>query len=602
MGDVRYLSHDVSRADHADGSILLRSKLPLGPVARCTTDWLDHWAVRTPAAVFLAERSGNGWREVSYAETRDRVRDIAGGLMARGLTATTPILILSGNSIDHGLLALAAQYVGVPYVPVAEQYALIPDARGQLDYVARLVRPAMVFAEDGAAYGDALSRDVFDGVETVVSRNAPPGATTFDSLRGDEVGLGAANATVGPDTVAKILMTSGSTSNPKGVLTTHRMMCTNQAQLAQVLPFLRDRPPRIVDWLPWNHVFGGSHNFNLMLSNGGALYIDDGKPAPHLAARTIENQRLMTGTLAFNVPVGFAQIRDAMRDDADLRRRYFEDLDMLFYAGASLPQDVWADLEAMAREVRGDMPLFTSSWGLTETAPAALIQHEPTTRSGIIGVPVPGLDVKLVPDEGDRFEVRLKGPTIFEGYINDPQKTAAAFDDEGFFITGDAVAFVEPGNDAMGMRFAGRLAEEFKLSSGTWVRAAGLRLDLLVALAGLAQDVILTGADREEVGVLIVPTPPLREGATERDGTLAVSLTDEIAKRLRDFNAGKGGAARVMRAMVLAQPPSMAEGEITAKGNINFRKLLDRRAALVDRLYQGQDSAIILPRAQTTDR
>jgi len=593
MTETLYRRHSVTRQDLPGGAILLTSNVPLGPVPDRATDWLHHWAEKTPGAVFLAERSGSGWREVTYAEALDQVRAIAASLLDRGMTAATPVLIISGNGVDHALLTLGAQYVGVPVVPVAEQYALIPDARKQLDYVAGLVRPGMVFAADGGPYGAALDLPCFDGLTKVASVNVSEGVTPFSALLAGQGDVSAANAAVGPDTVAKILMTSGSTSAPKGVLTTHRMMCTNQAQLAATLPFVAERPPRIVDWLPWNHVFGGSHNVNMMLANGGALYIDDGKPSPQLAPRTIENQRLMTGTIAFNVPVGFAQIRDAMREDADLRRRYFENLDMLFYAGASLPQDVWADLEDMAREVRGEMPLFTSSWGLTETAPAAIIQHEPTTRSGIVGVPVPGLEVKLIPDDENRFEVRLRGPTITPGYFEDPDKTDAAFDEEGFFITGDAMAYVEPGNDAMGLRFDGRMAEEFKLLSGTWVRAATLRLDLLIALRGLAMDVILTGADRNEVGVMIVPAPSLREAASEDEGVLIVDGT-EILSRLKTQNEGKGSSARVTRALVLAEPPSIAEGEITAKGNINFRKILSRRAAIVDRLYDDTDGGTLL--------
>ena len=597
MTPDRYRKHSVSLETRADGSLLLRSTWALGAVARRTTDWLDTWAERTPDAVLIAERSGAGWREVRYAEAQQRVAAIAAGLLDRGLGPDRPIMILSGNGVDHALLTLAAQAVGVPTVPVAEQYALIPGAQGQLDYIARLVRPAMVFAADGGAYGRALALPCFEGAIKVASVNVPDGATPFADLLRAHGDTSAARAAVGPDTVAKILMTSGSTSSPKGVLTTHRMMCTNQAQLQIALPFLTARAPRIVDWLPWNHVFGGSHNFNMMLANGGAIYVDDGKPLPHLAARTIENQRLTTGTIAFNVPIGFAQIRDAMKTDAALRRAYFQDLDMLFYAGASLPQDVWADLESMAREVRGDMPLFTSSWGLTETAPACLIQHEPTDRSGIIGVPVAGMTVKLIPDDDNRYAVRVMGPTVTPGYFEAPDKTAEAFDDEGYFDTGDAMAFVDPANPAMGMRFDGRIAEDFKLMSGTWVRAANLRLDLLGALKGLAADLILTGADRMELGVMIVPTPSLQAGATEADGALIVDAT-ELAARLSQAGAGHGSASRIARAVVLSEPPSIAEGEITAKGNLNFRKILQRRAALLSRLYDDADPATILIKGQ----
>lgn len=581
----RYRAHKVTRQQRPDGSVLITSDWPLGPVARGSTDWLHRWAAETPDAVFIAERSGPGWRTLSYAETLEQVRAIAAGLLDRGLTAATPILIISGNGINHGLLSLAAQYVGIPTVPVAEQYGLIPAAHGQLDYAAALVRPGMVYAAD-ARFDAALDLPCFQGLTRLTDTN-------FDDLLRGTGDVSAANDRVGPDTVAKILMTSGSTSAPKGVLTTQRMMCTNQAQLQTTLPFLTTHPPRIVDWLPWNHVFGGSHNFNMMLANGGALYIDDGKPTPALAARTIENLRLMTGTIAFNVPVGFAIVRDAMKEDAELRRRYFQDLDMLFYAGASLPQDVWTDLEDMAREVRGDMPLFTSSWGLTETAPACLIQHEPTTMSGIIGVPVPEVSVKLIPDDEGRAEVRVKGPSITPGYFEAPEKTAEAFDDEGYFTTGDAVRFLDPARPELGFRFDGRIAEEFKLLTGTWVRAASLRLDLLATLKGIAGDLVVTGADRAQIGVMIVPVQSLRDGAQEADGALVSPLAEEIADRLRAVS-GSGSSTRIARAMILSEPPSIADGEITAKGNLNFRKILTRRAALLDRLYDDADPATIL--------
>ncbi len=580
-----YRRHKVTVDRRNDGSIIVQSDWPLGDIAIRTTDWLDRWATETPTAVFLAERSGNGWRELSYSEAAAAARAIAAALVDRGLTPESPIMIISGNGINHALLTLGAQYVGIPAVPVAEQYGLIPAAHGQLAHVADLTRPGMVFASDGAAFADALALPCFDGVAKVTD-------DTFDDLLRGTGDIALLASQVGPDTLAKILMTSGSTSAPKGVLTTHRMMCTNQAQLQVALPFLTTHAPRIVDWLPWNHVFGSSHNFNMMLANGGALYIDDGKPTPQLAARTIENLRLVTGTLAFNVPVGFAQVRDAMKTDPDLRRRYFENLDMLFYAGASLPQDVWSDLEDMARDVRGNMPLFTSSWGLTETAPACLIQHEPTTRSGIIGVPVAGVSVKLVPDDEGRAEVRVKGPTITPGYYRDSARTAEAFDDEGYFLTGDAVRFLDDAQPDLGFRFDGRIAEEFKLLTGTWVRAASLRLEVLAALKGLAADVCLTGADRAEIGVFVIPAASLRATATESDGALIVDAGDEIAKRLAGVGAG-GSSTRITRALVLSEPPSIAEGEITAKGNLNFRKLLSRRAALVDRLYDDTDPATL---------
>jgi feruloyl-CoA synthase len=594
----KYRPHKVKREDRADGTILLTSGYEMSGVVETTADWVHRWAADAPERCFLAERSGAGWREVSYAETLAQVRAVAAALVARGMGPETPILIISGNGVDHGILTLAAQYVGVPTVPVAEQYSLIPGAQTQLQYVLGLIDPKMVYAVDGDKFGGSLAMPEMAGRELVVSQNVPQGMTEFaDLLKGDaSADVDAARAKVGPDSVVKILMTSGSTSAPKGVMTTQRMMCANQTMIADALPFLRTHPPIIVDWLPWNHVFGGSHNFNMMLANGGSLYIDEGKPVPALIGKSIENNRMVSATMAFNVPVGFAMMRDAMRDDAALRESYFRNLDMLFYAGASLPQDVWRDLSEMALDVRGDVPLMNSSWGLTETAPATLIQHEPTDRSGIVGVPMTGVTIKLIPESDDRFEVRAKGPNIMPGYFKNPEKTAEAFDDEGFFCTGDAMAFVDPDDMNLGLRFDGRISEDFKLMSGTWVRAATLRLELLQEFKGVAQDIVVTGADRNEVGVMIVPPPDLaaKFDATDDAGALVSdSLRDKIVEILQArADTGVGSAARVVRALVLAEPPSMADGEITAKGNLNFRKILTRRAALLERLYSGDDAAV----------
>lgn len=600
MTETRYRDHSVRREDRADGAILLRSGYEMSAPAETSRDWLHRWAQERPEQVFLAERSGPGWREVPYAEALGQVRALAGALLARGMGPGTPLLIISGNGVDHGLLSLAAHYVGVPTVPVAEQYALIPGAHTQLKYVIGLIRPRMVYAVDGARFGDALSMEEMRGLDVVVSRNPSPGMSVLSDFLSAETGdVDAAAAKIGPDSVVKILMTSGSTSNPKGVLTTHRMMCANQAQIADALPFLSQRPPRIVDWLPWNHVFGGSHNFNLMLANGGSLYIDEGKPAKGLVEKTIENNALMSGTMSFNVPVGFAMLRDAMQQDKALRDAYFADLDMLFYAGASLPQDVWQDLADMAAEVRGDVPLMTSSWGLTETAPACLIQHEPTDRSGIVGVPMTGVTVKLVPYEEGRYEVRVKGPNIMQGYFDDPEKTRAAFDDEGYFLSGDAMNFVDPDDMSMGLKFDGRISEDFKLLTGIWVRAAALRLDMLQLLAPLAADVVITGADRREVGLMIVPSPDALAGADDKASVDGVwhsdSLQADIADRLAEAaRTAKGSSGRITRAVLLSEPPSMADGEITAKGNLNYRKILTRRADVLERLYSDSDDAAII--------
>ncbi|MFC6582926.1 AMP-binding protein [Sulfitobacter aestuariivivens] len=565
------------REDRADGSIILRSRYEIGPVARCTGDWLDLWAAEAPDRVFLAERAGAGWREVTYGVALQHVKAIARHLLARDLGPERPIMILSGNGVDHGLLTLAAQYVGIPTVPVAEQYSLIPAAHARLSYAARLTTPGLVFAADGGQYADALALDVFAGVEKLTSAAGPVGTTPFaDLLVETSTDIGPAAAAVGPETLAKVLFTSGSTSDPKGVLTTQRMLTTNQAQIATCLPFLRERPPCIVDWLPWNHTFGGSYNFNLMLANGGSLYIDDGKPAPGLMDRTLENLALKSATISFNVPVGFAQLVAAMEADAALRETYFANLDMIFYAGASLPRATWDALAQMAREIGGKTPLITTSWGLTETAPGAMLSHQQSDDPSVIGVPMPALDVKLVPVDVNRFDVRVRGDSITKGYLRNAAKTQEAFDDEGFFLTDDAMGFVDPSDVSKGMAFDGRLSEDFKLSSGTWVQTAALRLSLLGALAPFAQDAVITGADRDALGVLIIPN---RAAITargwhvrEQDGLLrSASLEQALTTQLAAHAAAAtGSATRISRALVLANPPVMAEGEATAKGNINF--------------------------------
>ncbi|HAY90105.1 MAG: feruloyl-CoA synthetase [Rhodobacteraceae bacterium] len=597
--------HDVSSEQRSDETLLLRSNAEMGDVVDTSADWLHRWSVEAPERIFLAERSGAGWREETYQSTLQKVRAIAASLLARGMGPDTPILIMSGNGVDHGVLTLAAHYVGVPTAPIAEQYALIPAARERLEHAISLVKPSMAYVVDADKFAHAITIDALAGVEIVASDvGSQSGVTGMDTLlQGDSgVDIDAARGQVTPDSVVKILMTSGSTSAPKGVMTTQRMMCVNQTQIADSLPFLTERPPSVVDWLPWNHVFGGSHNFNMMLANGGSFYIDDGKPLKGLFDRTVENLKMVTGSLVFNVPVGFGMLLQALKSDQDLRQRFFQDLDMIFYAGASLPQDIWQGLEHMALDVKGEVPLMTSSWGLTETAPATMIQQEPTDRSGVIGVPMSGVTLKLVPEEDGRYEVRAKGPNIMPGYYNDPQKTAEAFDGEGYFITGDAMVFVDPDNVNAGMRFDGRISEDFKLLTGTWVRATALRMSLLSHFAPLAADLVMTGQDKSDIGVLIFPNKEAIETAghalDDVDGMLSdPSLLTALRDRLAAWNeANASSSTRIARAALFAEPASLVDAEITAKGNLNFRKVLQRRSAILDHLYNGSHDAVIVPK------
>ena len=538
-----FISHDVVREDRPDGAILLRTRVPLGPVARNTGAWLHRWAKEAPDRVLLAERSGQGWRELRYSDALQQVRSLASALLGRGLGPETPIVIMSGNSVDHGLLALAAQYVGVPIVPLAEQYSLVPDAYPRLQYAVEMVRPKMVFADDGAPYGAALALPFLDGVEKVVARNPPGGATPFTHLlHGDtSADVDAAHARVGPDTLAKIIFTSGSTANPKGVLTTHGMLCVNQAQIVAAMPVVAARPPKMLDWLPWSHVFGGNHNFNLMLANGGSLYLDEGKPTKTGFAASLRNIREHAGNLAFNVPIGFAQLVAAMEKDQALKRAYLGDCDLIFYAAASVTPEIWSALEKFAKEVRGEAPLMFSGWGLSETAPSATQTHQPVDRPGNIGVPLPEITLKLIPDEDGRFELRLKGPNVLKGYYRDPEKSQEAFDDEGFLITKDAVKLVDPRDANAGLSFDGRIAEDFKLMSGTWVRATNIRLEALKHFADIAFDVVVTGHDRNEIGLLVFPQPgSMNETVLSAGGTGGTFGGDALRQLIQNSSRRHG--------------------------------------------------------------
>ena len=601
---TEWVPHDTLREDRADGTIILRAAQPMDEVAPNTGHWLHLWAERTPDSVALSERAdpaaaGGDWRNVTYAALLAHVRAVASGLLARGLGQGDTIAFMSGNSVDHLILSLAAQYVGVPVVPLAEQYSLIEEAHGRLVFVLEKVHPKLAFVDDAGRYAAALRLPELAGVEIVASRTegAPREVTAFADLlaTADHPDLDKVHAGVGPETLAKILFTSGSSSEPKGVLTTHGMMCANQAQHSPIMPYLRSHPPRVTDWLPWNHVFGGSANVNMILSNGGTLTIDLGKPTARGFATTLANRREHPGTLAFNVPVGFAMLTEAAAEDAEIRAKLFSELDLIFYAGASLPQEVWLRLERFCIEERGGLPMMASSWGLTETAPACVMVHEPIGRSGVIGVPMPGVEVKLIPDDDMRCEIRVKGPNVTKGYFNDPEKTAAAFDEEGFFITGDAVRFVNPKDASRGLIFDGRVSEDFKLLTGTWVQAGTLRMQVLDRLKGLVQDVVVCGHDRGEVGLFIFPIPRSVSDATQSQGALIEPhLAARIETELRDMNAAvTGSAKRITRAMMLAEPPSLADHEVTDKGSLNVKKILTRRADLLERLYDNEDPALI---------
>jgi feruloyl-CoA synthase len=594
---VRFAPAQVHVESRPDGSFILRSPAPLAPYARNVGVWLETWAQHAPERVLLAEREGNGWRTLTYAQALDAARTLGACLLGRGLSAERPLAILSDNSVDHGLLALACQYAGIPYAPISPAYSLLSSDHAKLKRIVSLLAPGLVYADDGAKFAKACAA-IGGDFEVVASRNVPEGATPFANLLAAPTdsrqiaALEAAHAAVGPDSVAKILFTSGSTGDPKGVINTHRMLTANQQMIRQCWPFLEDEPPVIVDWLPWNHTFGGNHNFNMVLANGGTLYIDEGKPAPGLIEKSVANLREVAPNLYFNVPRGFDVLLGFLEDDAGLARNFFSRLKLVFYAAAALPQSLWERLERLAAAHRCPVAM-ASAWGSTETAPLVTSVHFPIDRAGVIGLPAPGCELLMLPNSG-KLEMRVRGPNVTPGYWQQPELTAAAFDEEGFYKIGDAGRLADANDPAQGVVFDGRLAEDFKLMSATWVHVGTLRVRAIAALAPVAQDAVVTGHDREEVGLLVFPNPagcaslcpdlapgtPLQRLLAEPQ--VRARVAEGLAQLARE---GRGSSTFATRALLLAEPPSIDAGEITDKGYINQRAVLTRRAALVDALY-----------------
>src|SRR3954447_6676559 len=495
----------IVRREAAGGALVLSSEMPLEPYEDSLGLLPRRWAREAPDRTFLAERAGDDqWVKLSWGEADRRATAIAQGLLDRGLGRERPLLILSGHSIDHALLTLGAFLAGVPVVPVSPAYSLMSRDFGKVKHIAALVKPGLVYAADGDAFAGVLAAVDFGGAELVLSRGV--GATRFSELEATRAtdAVEEALAAVGPDSVAKILFTSGSTALPKGVINTHRMLSANQQSLAQIWPFTEVTPPVLVDWLPWNHTFGGNHNFNLVLKRGGTIYIDAGRPAPQLIGVTVRNLTEIASTIYFNVPAGYGALLPFLEKDADLRARFFERLELIFYAAAALPQDLWRRLEAVAVQERGEPVMMTSSWGLTETSPLATAAHFPIDRAGVIGVPVPGTEIKLAP-VGDKLEMRVKGPQVTPGYLGQDDLTRAAFDEEGYYRTGDAGRLEDPEDPNKGLVFDGRVVEDFKLLTGTFVSVGNLRVSALAAASRLLMDAVVCGHDRDYVALLAWP-------------------------------------------------------------------------------------------------
>jgi len=568
FSNLEFAPAEVNVDRRGDGSMILRSPRPLLPYARCTTEWLTQWATQCPERVFLMERSGADWRRVTYQEALHDVRLIAQGLLERDPERRHPIAILSDNSIDHALLALAVQYVGIPVAPISPAYSLMSKDFAKLKYILELVRPGIVWTGDPERFAPALQATGYK-------------ATNLNELRAKEAtsAVDEAHAQVKPDTIAKILFTSGSTGTPKGVLNTHRMLCSNQQMLAQGWPFVEKRPPIVVDWLPWNHTFGGNHNFNLVLRNGGTLVIDGGKPVPGLVEMTVRNLKEVAPTMYFNVPRGFDLLLPYLESDAELRENFFRDLDMVFYAAAALPQNLWERLEKLAVNAKRGNLAMLSAWGSTETSPLAAQVHFHIERAGVIGLPVAGCELKLVPTAG-KMEVRVRGPHVTPGYWQRDDLTRAAFDEEGFYCIGDAVKFADPANPAKGILFDGRVAEDFKLTSGTWVHVGAIRVRLIAAGNPIVQDAVITGHGRDEIGALVFVSPAAQSMTPDE-------VREKLANALRAL-ASEGQASSMIpkRLLILKEPASIDAGEITDKGYINQRAVLERRADLVEELYR----------------
>jgi feruloyl-CoA synthase len=582
-----------------DGSTLVTSAEPLGPYPTRLTDRLLHWVEKSPDHTLAAQRQADGqWRRLSYAQAVHDAQRIAQALLDLGLSAERPVAILSDNDLEHLLLGLGAMFAGVPYAPISPAYSLLSQDFGKLRHILDLHTPGLVFASSGASYGRAIAATAAPGTPVVLTDGAITGRQTrsFAELLNTPAGPAAREAyrQIGPDTIVKFLFTSGSTKLPKGVINTQRMWCANQQQIVQCFPGLAEERPVLVDWLPWNHTFGGNHNVGLTLYNGGTLYIDEGKPTPQAIGSTLRNLREISPTHYFNVPKGFEEIANAMQGDAVLRESFFRSVTMMFFAGAGLAQPVWDQLDRLAEQTCGQRIRMVTGLGMTETSPFALCANAQEVKSGYVGLPAPGVEIKLVP-AGDKTELRYRGPNITPGFWRAPQQTAESFDDEGFYCSGDAVKPIDAADRGLGLLFDGRIAEDFKLSTGTFVSVGPLRARVIAAGDPCVQDVVVAGFNHDDIGLLIFPRwdacralagLPATATATE---VLATTAVRTMFQRLVNgqWAAGTGSATRVARALVLVEPPSIDRGEITDKGSINQRAVLQHRAALVERLYAG---------------
>ncbi len=600
----------VSLRDGVAGTHYMTAEQALQPFAERMTDRLQHWAKTRPEHSFMARRTkmADGtlgeWQHISYAHAWQTARNIAQGLIDRGLNAERPVVILSENSLEHALLALGAMLAGVPFVPTSPPYSLVSVDYDKLKHVLKTVTPGLVFASD-ARYAKAIAATVDASMEVVLVEGELEGrpVTRFAHLCAtpETPAVDAAMAATGPDTIVKFLFTSGSTKMPKAVINTQRMWCANQQQMAQSMPVLAEKELVLVDWLPWNHTFGGNHNFGMVVYHGGTLYIDDGKPTPALIGETLRNLREIAPTVYFNVPTGFEAIANAMKTDDLLRKTLLSRVQMFFYAGAALAQPIWDSLYASQEREIGQRIVMGTGLGMTESGPFGIFVTNPFVQAGDLGVPTPGLELKLVDMQG-KTEVRYRGPNITPGYWRNAQETADAFDEEGFFKTGDAVKWIDETDVHLGLKFDGRIAEDFKLATGTFVSVGPLRAKIIAAGAPYVQDAVLTGLNLKEVGAMIFPTPAVRalSGLGAEAPLADVLASPAVQAKFQEIvntlaKTATGSANRIARLCLLSEPPTIDKGEITDKGSINQRAVLSHRADTVAALHGDTLHFIVKP-------
>ncbi|QHE78348.1 feruloyl-CoA synthase [Hydrogenophaga sp. PBL-H3] len=614
MARYRPLKFGVTRAtlrDGAQGTHYLSADQDLPPFPERITDRLVHWAKTRPEQTVFARRTRNAdgttgdWRHITFAQALDAARRIGQGLINRGLSSERPVLILSENDLEHALLALGCAYAGIAYCPTSPAYSLVSQDFDKLHHVVKTLTPGLVFASDAQRYSRAMLATLGDGVELVTTEGTVPGraTTSFAALLATEPtpAVDAAMAATGPDTIVKFLFTSGSTKMPKAVINTQRMWCANQQQMMASMPVLAESPLVLVDWLPWNHTFGGNHNVGMVLFHGGTLFIDDGKPTPALMGETLRNLREIAPTVYFNVPTGFEAIANAMKTDEALRKTLLSRVQMFFYAGASLAQPVWDALHAAQESEIGERIVMGTGLGMTESGPFGIFVTSPNVKAGDLGLPTPALELKLV-DAGGKTEVRYKGPNITPGYWRMPAETAEAFDEEGFFKTGDAVKWIDETDIHLGLKFDGRIAEDFKLATGTFVSVGPLRAKIIAAGAPYIQDVVITGLDMKEVGAMVFPTQLVRTlsglgaEASLHDVLNSPPVLAHFQRVVTDLaKTSTGSASRIARLCLLADPPTIDRGEVTDKGSINQRAVLAHRAETVALLHSDGLHAILKP-------